>query len=215
MQKAPRIDVVGEKPILDHSNDYPDFEKKELPIRHYVLSVEQISGKLVFSASKINERGPARLDEVLELGRQLAQSGSDPHGLQPSPLDMPVCKQCWVIVELDQEINWRFSPGRPAITSKGEEYTHAKTKGHNLWLRHVHLDGRDLPHVDPAAVGPNRCRIAFFAVSHRGHKDFGTDPHHYVNLKVDFFQPGKDGVELVLPCVLDPDVGNEGQQEIP
>lgn len=215
------IEIKGEREITNNT-DYTTFFDAKKKIMHYLLTVEQkendeIPSALVYQAIYYpNEYTDASLNDVIEFCRGKAVNGTDRGGsIFPSPLDMTVASQCWLVIELDKTINWSFARNARACTSKHADPDHGGgKKGHNLWLRHVYKNGDTLEKTTEGDVGKDGCRVLFFGVAHRGYADKGTTPHHYFNLKIEFFQ-AEEGRLLLLPVVLDPDVGNDGHDEIP
>jgi hypothetical protein len=216
------IEIKGERPI-GNNTDYSDFFNGKRTVFHYLLSIDQKTQgaypqALIYTA-ELQSSAPekASLDELVEYCKGLAINGTERQPLAiESPLDMVVRDdQCWLIIELDQAINWSFARDSRACTSKhGDPDHNAGKKGHNLWLRHVYKTGAVLEKTTKDDAGADGCRVLFFGVAHRGHPRHNTTPHHYFNLKIEFFQEEANRM-LFLPVVLDPDVGNDGHDEIP
>lgn len=216
------IEVKGEREI-GNNTEYDSFQHAKKPIVHYLITVKQganngVSRALIYEAQfkgKEYEEDGASLAQVIEFCRVRAANGSGRNpGAAESPLDMAVSEQCWLVVELDSTVNWHYARDARACTSKHSNSPHG-LGGHNLWLRHVYADGRALEKTTKDDLGVEGCRVLFFGVAHRGHPKRNTSEHHYFNLKIEYFQLSADGRNLVLPVVLDPDVGNDGHDEIP
>ncbi|MFL5297948.1 MAG: nucleotide synthetase [Phenylobacterium sp.] len=130
-----------------------------------------------------------------------------------TPIDLNVDRQCWVLIELDRKINWRFSREYLACTTKEPEppypdKPHGLRSGYNLCLRYAYSNG-EVVRFPSEAKRNAVCRFIFFGVVHR---DQGVGQRF--NLFVEFHQ--KDGRVLkVLPTLLDPDVPNDGTNEFP
>lgn len=220
-EKWPEIDIVDERPINDQSDYRASFDQAKKPIKHVLFSVRQKKDgtnlPIIFDRDEIyyNPADNKKYDDVKNYAMGLVKNPSTPieGKMVPTPLDFGVSKQTWVVIELDAAINWRFAQGVKACKSKEKDKdTHGDgKKGHNLLLRHVY-DRRVEEKTDDGKIDAEPCRIIFFGVAHRGPKY----AKHLFNFKVEFFQKDlKTGKDVVLPLVLDPDVGNEGEDSIP
>ncbi|MEO8114894.1 MAG: nucleotide synthetase [Phenylobacterium sp.] len=133
----------------------------------------------------------------------------------PTPYDIGVTKQSWVIVELDPATtNWQFGKNNLAITTK------EKKPGHNFGLKHVYPSSRgaDYPadqRPNPICVGTvkgDQCKVAYFGVARRI-----KDESQGFNFHTDFLQPARYGSSTIhrMLVIFDPDVGNTGGFPIP
>jgi len=128
--------------------------------------------------------------------------------------------QSWLIFELADDVNWRFSGSRPAVTTKKadpgykDSTTGAKRPHSNANLRYVFVDDKGGVTVesDPAKGPANvDCRMVFFQVVGRA-----KDERQGMNLIVEFFQDRQDGIaNRFIPIIIDPDVPESGQQGFP
>lgn len=109
-----------------------------------------------------------------------------------SPLDLSVDEDCFVILELSSNWNWRFTPEREAIRlgEDVEEY---------FLLRHIDDD----PAIPPSAVATQNCRVINFGASTNKTGKMRPDPF---NLYISFL--GTDGLNLKV--IIDPDIKNQG-----
>lgn len=112
----------------------------------------------------------------------------------PGPIDILVENPCYVVIELDPNIDWFFRTGGAGVTAK-QPYDQD-----NCDLMHVNGIG------DVTADAPNvqGCRIVYFSVVHR---KSGVDDRQHFNLHVEFPQAaGYNSIEIII----DPDVPNNG-----
>lgn len=103
-----------------------------------------------------------------------------------------VGEPCWVVIELDPDVDWRFAPNQPGITTKRDH------GDNNCDLMHV------MDHATrPGSLGPNDtdCRLLYFVVQRRpsshDHQSFLCNVVH-----------GKKRLED--PDQIDPDIPNDG-----
>jgi hypothetical protein len=150
--------------------------------------------------------------------KKYAQSVADAQGLvgnviDPSPYDIPVDQQCWILIELRSDLkNWHFVPDGYGCTTKVKP----KGKARNCALHHVY---KGQPMGDPGeVVRDDLCGVLFFGVVRRGGKG-STDPDNpsadAFNIHVEFKQTDKDpttkkDITKRLKVIFDPDVKNDG-----
>jgi len=154
--------------------------------------------------------------QMCDYAGNLAKQGGV-RGLRSSltPIDLDVHEQCWLLIELDPDINWRFSSDYLACTTKEPEppckdQPDGPRSGFNVCLRYAYSDGTVVRFPQDANPGAN-CRFIFFGVVHRDDKKGQA-----FNLFVEFYQTDDNGKTWkVLPTVLDPDVPNDGGQGFP
>jgi hypothetical protein len=202
--------------ITDKKNSPPetdDTTNANLPIGAKIFTLKQV--RTSKSASKYN---------IAEMAGYLVEHPEFPvNPRDVSPYDISVGyqgkgEQGWVIIELDPDINWRFSPGDYGISEKEAELG----PGANFYLRHLSKAGGSWE--DSKRVKTDDCRILFFGVAHRGGrntpnpKDKGSC---FVNLHVEFYQdefksgPNEGKASKTLKIIIDPDVKNDGPDEFP
>jgi hypothetical protein len=102
-----------------------------------------------------------------------------------------VGRPCWVVIELDPNVNWQFEPGQPGITIE---------RGHeddNCDLEHVMSDGTL---AGPVAPATGVCRLIYFRVQRR---DDVQHQHFHCNII-----HGRK--RLDDPDQIDPDIPNDG-----
>ena len=117
---------------------------------------------------------------------------------RPTPWDIPVRQQCYVLAVLDPKIrNWSF--WGEGIESKGADHAYDFEP---FWLE----PGDKAPRSG-AIPEQSRCRVLYFAIGRRGAK-----ASHGVNYFVKIRDP--DGVRE-MPLIFDPDVPNEGNGIFP
>lgn len=122
----------------------------------------------------------------------------------PSPFDITVGRQCWVVVELDEKIeNWQFATGERGVTTKVES-------DRNCSLRHVYANGAEQA---GARIPRDGCRVLYFGVVAR---EAANTPHcgELFNFHTEFLveEPDEQGqlVKKRLNVIFDPDIKNEG-----
>lgn len=130
-------------------------------------------------------------------------------GTNPAPLKYPdinVPEQSYVLIELDEIIDWQFRTGGAGITYKDD--THGDS---DVGLIHINFDAAGLPipnstpHDKPVGNG---CRLVYFKTVRRGAYDM-----HPMNFHVELVQRGTGG--YYLECIFDPDIGNNGGSPYP
>lgn len=114
---------------------------------------------------------------------QLAEAAS-------RPIDIYVSDECWLVIELDEQEKWQFTPGQPAITTRDDH------KDDNWGLTHVMPKGPSAGGDGPSGPG---CRIIYFGV----HARCGHERQRFI-CNVDFSQIG------FLDEQIDPDIPNDG-----
>ena len=137
-----------------------------------------------------------------------------PEPLLPSPFDIPV-QQGWLLIELDPDINWRFTKGQVPCTLKAQDL-----RGENIQLRHAYVDEFGKGQIRAGAVHSEDCKVIFFGVRRRGgapHQAGDPDLRHcYVNLNIEFLQDHVNSKPTrYLQLIVDPDVPNSGSSEFP
>ncbi|KQZ06143.1 hypothetical protein ASD21_00425 [Caulobacter sp. Root1455] len=126
----------------------------------------------------------------------------------PSPFDIDVREQCWVVVELDSKIHgWQFAKHERGATTKGES-------DRNCYLRHVYAKGVEAP---GERIPRDGCRVLYFGVVARDVFDPKKDPNpgsEAFNFHTEFLMEENDpnGVKIKkrLNVIFDPDVKNDG-----
>lgn len=194
------------------------------PIRHFVFSLRQSKNKnirknhlpqhslVLFKEDHTpNPKVTANTaDDVIPFAKSLAARTTPLPDKDAGPIDLPITEQCWVVLELEDDINWRFSSTQPAVTTKAPETPLAPNKiGLNANLRYVYDDDAHTV-VDDPAKGPEgaNCRIVYFRVVGRA-----KDKVQGMNFVVELYPVAdKNGVVVgkVIPLIIDPDVPNEG-----
>jgi len=181
------------------------------PIRHYILTVAQeVGGKLNFQAFP-KSKDVDHATDADDMGRYAAGKIGTPvggRGVVPSPLDMSIRYQGWLLIQLDPAINWQFTKGEVPCTLKEQDLT-----GRNIKLRHVYDDGR----WSNGPVVADDCRTIFMGVVKRAKPTGPGEPPEascFINLNVEFLQE-VNGRPTRLKIIIDPDVPNEGPDSIP
>lgn len=179
-------------------------------IKHVILTFKiDGDGKLRFWVAEISESDTA--EDLAGMSNYAASKVGTHVGSQfrESPLDIKVTQQCWLLIQLDPDKNWQFTPGQVPCTLKEEDLY-----GRNIQLRHVFSkNGKAIK----GAVSDGGCQTIFFGVVQRGpvEGEVKPDPGRCgINLNVEFVQ--LDGtVAKKLQLIIDPDVPNDGGTTIP
>jgi len=200
------------------------------PIRHFVFSLRQAKNEriqemnlpqhslVLFKTEHTADPADsaATADDVIPFARAMAERARRKDALprkDAGPIDLDITGQCWVVLELAEDINWRFSSQQPAVTTKVAETPLAPGKtGLNADLRYVYDDEAHTVVADPAQgpAGVN-CRIVYFRVVGRAEgKGQG------MNFVVELYTVVENGVaDKVIPLIIDPDVPNDGGTGFP
>lgn len=186
--------TVLPKPIFEETYNVsmPDLESDGLafaavsiPNEDAASDVEQMAGKALELIAK-HRRRPERESLIHD----------------PSPLDIGVKKSCWLLVQLDPAINWQFTLGALPCDHKD-----APSRCENTHLRHVYLMGGE-GHC--GEVSNDGCQAFYFGVARRG-----PDAHCFMNFNIEFIHiDPKSGQKKRLKLIVDPDVKNDGGEDI-
>lgn len=204
------------------------------PVRHFLLTVRTFPKSLPaqvpalglepgrFEFKVVDQTAPGTaytkidsLDDMSKHAGKIAGSMGFIERTAPvTPYDITINEPSWLLLELDKEINWRFSSDFLACTTKEKEPNYPNQgdgprSGFNTYLRYAYSDGTVVKDPSEAKSG-TYCRFIFFGVAHRGKYE-----RQGFNLFVEFYQIETGGVVKTLPITLDPDVGNEGHDEFP
>jgi hypothetical protein len=220
-----QVTISSGTPIPDGTDIRWDGPK---PVRHFLFSLRQASNRrireknlpqhsLVLFREEQTPTPPRMaetVDQVSELASLLAKAQADYPEEPAGPIDLPITDQCWVILELEKDINWRFSSTQPAVTTKAPEEPlvngGVKKFGLNANLRYAYENGVV---VDDPAKGPAdvNCRIVFFRVVGRAKGEVQG-----MNFVVELYTVVAKGVAgKVIPLIIDPDVPNDGGTGFP
>jgi hypothetical protein len=138
---------------------------------------------------------------------------TDPMNHEETGIDIDVVEQCWILLELDSEVNWRFATGHPAVTTKMmDEYLvgddDIKRYGFNANLRYVY-DDKVVYYEE--VQNDDICRMVFLQVLYRAKKK-----RRGMNIAVELFDviPGAAPTRTI-PLIIDPDVPDDGHDGFP
>lgn len=180
-------------------------------IKHVILTFEEdgTQNELRFQAVEVSQCDAAS-DVANMSAYAIGQIGrSVPLPAVPSPLDIDVDRQCWLLIQLDPSKNWQFTVDQVPCTLKEEDLY-----GNNIYLRHVYQDSKT---GEKGAVKRDGCKTIFFGVVQRGGENDCEKPEPGrcgINLNVEFIQD--DGsITKKLKLIIDPDVPNDGGTTIP
>lgn len=178
------------------------------PVLHRVLTIlpSSTDHHLIFAAMKPPRR-PRRPDETIEAYAEdvAANPTVIPHQMsEMTPYDINPTERCYLLLELDQSINWQYTPLGRGVTAKADAFDHE-----NYGLRFVPDRGR----VQPAgALAPPCCHVLYFGLLRRKKVD-GIIERGF-NFEIEFYQTS-DGALRRLPTIFDPNVPNTGGSEFP
>jgi hypothetical protein len=203
------------------------------PIRHFVYHLRQASDArkaemnlpehaLVLFKVERTVNPPAMaatVDEMAAYASQIAKTNADywerkDERPSASGVNIDADAQCWILIELQKTINWRFSTSHPAVTTKAPEpafiYNGETKYGFNANLRYAYEDGTV---VDDPGKGPPgvNCRFVFFRLM--GRPDKVTQGMNFV---VELYTVVRGGVAgHVIPIIIDPDIPEPGTSSFP
>lgn len=115
------------------------------------------------------------------------------------PLNINVSDQCYVLIELDRSVEWRFSPHKPLVNTKGDYGDKNCNVVATMDRNEDGSDGED-------------CHMVHFGVVYRENYDYHKVEHQYFNFHVEMFSLDRgEHVKLII----DPDVTNPGGSGVP
>lgn len=147
-----------------------DWDLGEIVYTHYSYDETAPVGRRVLPTPRsyaVKERDIKRFIQQrikrlpLPQGQTLGWRSDDPE--PDRPINIYVTDPCWVVIQLDSNVDWQFEPGQPGITAQGD-YGHE-----NCDLKHVTMSGVLAGSVAPA---DEPCRLIYFAVPQRLRKEW-------------------------------------------
>lgn len=168
-------------------------------VKHVKLTFSVVNEHLIFAAP---DQGATKLgSQIDELAKTVAAVQLATEKGRSGPFDIHIEEPRFILVELDKDINWRFTPGGPGVTTK------------KIWGDDRHIGPWFTPDFGSPVrqpTAPENCRVLHFAFMHQMEP---AAPAKF-NFHISFFQEGKDAqgnpVEVTLPLIFDPDIGNNG-----
>lgn len=131
-----------------------------------------------------------RGDALPARGRVRPWPRKDPQDDRPT--NIYIGRECWVVIELDRNVDWHFEPGQPGITTLRDH------GNNNCDLMHVmdQMTRRD-------RLGPHDtdCRLIYFVVQRR------PSDHDHQRFICNIIHGNK---RLDDPDTVDPDIPNDG-----
>lgn len=208
-----RQDPIEERP------DYVPFNPKEIIWCRYDFDVENGPAANVRQLEISNEMYcypiPAAADPAA-FAKDFAASvalglNPDPANKLPyldpllyKPTDVGVTQQCYVIIELKQDRNWRFINTDGGLTTDGAYHPA------NCTLRHVASDGSSA-----YKVYPDDCRVVYFELVARDRASYPKANHKF-NYHIEMINGDiLSARTYAIGVIVDPDIGNTGNQPIP
>lgn len=175
---------------------------------HRVLTVAAGSEGLAFESRALDKSIDPSFDIeafVRALAGKASSGGKRPEppidgGKTQTPFDIEVTEQCYVVLELDLAVNWRFREGSMGVSTKldfGDS---------NFGLGFVDEAG-GVAHDQV----PTDCRLLWFSVAERR-----PPSRQGFNLDMVFqFASSDPAVTLALPTLFDPDIPSSGGSSFP
>lgn len=208
--------IISARPYTDNERErerkHPDDDSNS-------SNVGLPENSIIFGATrKVRDNDADKVEDICREAIAIANERSVIPPSEFTPIDISYSEQCWIVVELDHRINWQFSRGDVACTQKVTNI--GPESGDNFYLRHVCL-GPDGEYYCHPTVVREECRVLFFGMAFRkkANKHEIPNPGGFpMNFRVEFYQDlGKESDRpcRILQIVLDPDVGNDGNEQIP
>lgn len=175
---------------------------------HRVLTVAAGPGGLAFDSRALDKPIDPGFDieaYVRALAGKASSGGHPPKppidgGSLQTPFDIEVAEQCYVVLELDLAVNWRFREGSMGVSTKldfGDS---------NFGL--AFIDEAGGVHRDKV---PADCRLAWLSVAERR-----PPSRQGFNLDMAFqFASANPAITLALPTLFDPDIPSSGGSNFP
>jgi hypothetical protein len=162
---------------------------------------------------------------VAVMAGQIPQPGITPFVTKPHAPHFIVYEDCYVVVELDNSVNWRFLYDAPAVTI-GPNYVPDDGTGTGIGttpqaqyfgLNHIDTDGLTTSY-EPYDGGSKRkygiappinrvCQLIHFGIRRRTFDS--TSPEKNID-RFNIYLEIDHGFGDFLPIILDPDIKNEG-----
>lgn len=203
----------GYYPLPVNEPTYNPAEKFEpQKILHYVLSIEAAASSTPNSGPTLGElkfvllpvggitHAPADIltyAKTLDLKRDLGHSM-----VSTSPYDIDVREQVILAIELDNRINWQFTEGTYAVTTRAF-YGKSNFGLHNVYPKDS-ANGANTVEFDDV-ICRSGCRLVYFSIFSRR----GDQMLQKFNFHVEFLQSA-GAVSKRLVVIIDPDIKNEG-----
>jgi hypothetical protein len=196
----------GKIPNRDHL-DY--FKPKK--IVHMVIQARFVNGTDLEFYIHPHPKSPPVIsgeDTIVDYADCMAKVDVDfLEEIVPSPLDIKVKEQCWVVVQLGASIrNFQFMPGGFGCSTKAIE------NKRNVDLVHAYKDVDKPIGKAGEAVSGDGCRLLYFGVRKRGLKS-SVDPANPgsdgFNFHIEIVHKRGTNLEMRLPLIFDPDVKND------
>ncbi|MDH4385074.1 MAG: hypothetical protein QE280_06500 [Caulobacter sp.] len=175
---------------------------------HRLLTVAAGSGGLTFESRALDKPIDPSFDIeafVRTLAGKASSGGKRPEppidgGENQTPFDIEVTEQCYVVLELDLAVNWRFREGSMGVSTKLD------CGDSNFGLAFVDESGE----VQQDRV-PADCRLLWFSVAERR-----PPSRQGFNLDMVFqFASADPAVTRALPTLFDPDIPSSGGSSFP
>jgi len=115
--------------------------------------------------------------------------------------DMQVVEPCIIVLELDGDVNWNFTPGDPGVSSK------SKANPEEDYGVYFYTD--DFGVVGPDQAAPESCRVLYWHVASRP-----AQLARQFNLHIDLWED-IGGTIHRMPIIFDPNVPDTGGAAFP
>lgn len=149
-----------------------------------------------------------KYEDVVRIAQEILETPSKNTG-GPQNIDIYLNNQCWLIIEIDRSLNWRYSRDLPAVTTRIRESAWPGDKslrGFNVDLIYVFDDGTAVDEPKKGPVGVD-CHLVLFRVVRRV-KGLACK----MNFSVDIYGPDS---KTVVPLIIDPQVPEDPPQSFP
>lgn len=151
-------------------------------------------------------RLPTALDQAIE--RALNPDGGPAPGA-PTPLDIVVQEPSYVFIRFRPGLNFQFSAVGDGVSLKPDHDSEPDAAYGELW--HIFSQNDRVPGGGEMKDG---CQLVCFAVDPPAPPEGEFDPYYSdgLNFHVEVLQTDRDGRELKLPIIIDPDIKYPGDQ---
>jgi hypothetical protein len=183
----------------------------DAPVLHFMLTIENFGTstenptKKTLSFRLVPVLCSATALEVKDYALGISEKTIENKNVvkRESVFDIFVKQQCYIVIQLDPSINWRFSAGSHGLSRKLNISSTGAEEDYDLnFVSNGIATG-------PGGEVPVDCRILYWAVNHRP-----KDTAREFNFHIDFIEV-LGGKERLMPTIFDPSVPNTGGAAFP
>lgn len=173
------------------------------PIVHRVLQLAYRPGpRPILEHNFFSPEDPVLGKDIRDFAKQLPNNPTNTsQRVVRTPFDIKVTKPSFVLLELEEGLNWHFTPGSRGVTTKLSNVNHPGAHFGPFFITPGPGDGI----IHETASVPNRCNALYFLLARQ---DASGKPASF-NFHISFYQE-VGGVRTELPIIYDPDIGNDG-----